>query len=360
VAALADPPGLNTMPTPALPPHLLSSRNYPGFLGAFFLVLLRIAIGWHFLTEGLDKVESVRHGTQPFSAEVYLRNATGPLAPYFRGMLPDVNGLALLDPARLKASWAETVERIEKHYNFNDQQKSRASEILEKNYGWADYWFNNIENDEARRKYISDLAKVQAVEADPDAMSFERERAWESRRTLDGERRKLTGPLTAQGLALADAVAALATPEQQASVGTYSPPRTSLDVANLLTMYGLCAMGVCLILGFLTPFAAICAAAFLAMIYLSMPPWPGLPPNPKAEGHYWIVNKNLVELIACLLIAVTASGHWFGLDALFFGGARRRRWARYEHKLASKYGVSTSGKSDDSHHRETVRVVTRS
>ena len=69
------------------------------------------------------------------------------------------------------------------------------------------------------------------------------------------------------------------------------------------------------------------------MIYLSMPPWPGLPPNPRAEGHYWIVSKNLVELIACLVIATTASGHWFGLDALFFGARRRRRWARYERRL---------------------------
>ncbi len=87
-------------------------------------------------------------------------------------------------------------------------------------------------------------------------------------------------------------------------------------MANWLTTYGLCAIGVCLILGFLTPLAAICAAAFLALIYLSIPPWPGLPPNPRTEGHYWIVSKNLIELIACLLIAVTASGHWFGLDAL--------------------------------------------
>ena len=177
---------------------------------------------------------------------------------------------------------------------------------------------------------------------------------------LDGDRKKLTGPLSAQGQTLADAVAALATPEQQASAGTYSPPWSFLDIANFLTMYGLCAMGVCLILGFLTPFAAICAAAFLAMIYLSMPPWPGLPPNPKAEGHYWIVSKNLVELIACLLVATTASGHWFGLDALFFGRGRRRRWDRYERKLAAKYGFSTNGKSEDSYHRETVQVATRS
>jgi uncharacterized membrane protein YphA (DoxX/SURF4 family) len=317
---------------------LVCSRNYPGFLGAFFLVLLRIAIGWHFLTEGLDKVESTRYGNQPFSAEIYLRNSSGPFAPYFRGMLPDVNGLALLDPVRLKAGWTEAVERIEKHYGFIQDQKEKAQKVLDDSYVWADYWFNNIQNKEGREKYVSDLAKVQAVERDPDAMSFERERAWETRRSLDGERKKLTGPIVARAEELEAAVQAIATPEQKAAAGTYAAPPTFLDIANFVTMYGLCAMGICLILGFLTPLAAICAAAFLAMIYLSMPPWPGLPPNPKAEGHYWIVSKNLVELIACLLIATTASGHWFGLDALFFGARRRRRWARYERKLEAKLG----------------------
>jgi len=78
------------------------------------------------------------------------------------------------------------------------------------------------------------------------------------------------------------------------------------------------------------------------MIYLSMPPLHGLPPNPKAEGHYWIVNKNLIELIACLLIAVTASGHWVGLDALLFGASRRRRWARYEARQAERYGLQAN------------------
>ena len=92
-------------------------------------------------------------------------------------------------------------------------------------------------------------------------------------------------------------------------------------------MFGLVAIGVCLILGILTLLAALSGAAFLAMIYFSMPPWPGLPPNPRAEGHYWIVSKNLVELIACLVIATTPSGHWIGFDALFFGARRRRRLA---------------------------------
>ena len=333
------------MPRSLIPTGILSSRNYPGFLGALFLVLLRIAIGWHFLTEGLDKIESTRYGKPPFSAEVYLRSSAGPLAPQFRRMLPDADGLALLDPARLKSGWSETIERIEKHYRFTDDQKSRAKALLEQGNAWADVWFNAYDNREAREKYLSELTKVEQTERHPDAPAYERERAWETRWTLEGDRKKLTAPLVAKGQELADAVVALKTPEQQASAGDYSAPLSFLDVANWLTTFGLCGIGVCLILGFLTPLAAICAAAFLALLYLSFPPWPGLPPNPKTEGHYWIVSKNLVELIACLLIAVTASGHWFGLDALFFGARRRRRWARYESRLAEKYGITAKGKA---------------
>ncbi len=187
-------------------------------------------------------------------------------------------------------------------------------------------------------------------------MSFERERAADARRTLDTERRSLIAPLAERESALRDAVAKLAIREQVQSAkapllslvkikpavypvtdpdadretiiaAEESRPWTRLDWINAATTYGLIAIGGCLILGFLTPLSALGAAAFLAMIYLSMPPWPGLPDNPKAEGHYFIVSKNLVELIACLVIATTPSGHWIGLDALFFGARRRRRLA---------------------------------
>ena len=331
------------MPTRLQPLGIPYPHNYPGFLGALFLVLLRIAIGWHFLTEGVNKVESTMYGKQPFSAEIYLRNASGPLAPYFRSMLPDGDGRETLDPTKLKATWEETVKRIEDHYKLTDDQKSKAKALAEASYVWADYWFNNFENREAREKYLHDLEKVEQTEQNPGSMSFERERGWEARRSLEGDRRKLTGPLLAKGQELADAVIALATPEQVTAAGAYAPPLTFLKIADYMTMYGLCAMGICLILGLFTPLAAVCASAFLAMIYLSMPPWPGLPPNPKEEGHYWIVSKNLVELIACLLVAVTASGHWFGLDAVLFGGRRRRRWARREQRLAQRYGISENG-----------------
>ncbi len=331
------------------------SRYYPGFLAAFFIVLLRIAIGWHFLYEGCEKVQATVEGKEPFSAEIYLRNANGPLGPYFRGMLPDVNSLAMLDPVRLKTSWKDDVSFIGGQYGFTQEQRDKAQKILDESLRWADYWFDDPENVEKIHKYYRDLGQILTTERDPDALSFQKERAADARRGVDADRRSLIQPLVGQQKALREGIDKLvATAEQRAAAGatreavltllakagigssspgqahtTVAPPAqwTGLDVLNALTMYGLIAIGFCLIAGFLTPVAALSAAAFLAMIYFSMPPWPGLPANPKAEGHYLIVSKNLIELIACLVIATTPSAHWIGLDALFFGARRRRRLA---------------------------------
>jgi uncharacterized membrane protein YphA (DoxX/SURF4 family) len=303
------------------------ARNYPGFLAAFFIILLRVAIGWHFLNEGVEKYESGRNGREPFSAEIYLRNANGPLAPYFRQMIPDVDGRAVLDESRLKITWRSEVQRVADRFGFSEAQRGQAEKVTDEAERWIDYWFNDPANKEKREKYLHDLDYVEQVERDPNAMSYQKERAQESRRSLEADRRSLIGPLVERGKALREAVAKLATDEQRQTAGAIGAPLTQLDMINLATTYGLMAIGACLILGLLTPLAALGAAAFLAMIYLSMPPWPGLPPNPRAEGHYFIVSKNLVELIACMVIATTPSGHWIGLDALFFGARRRRRLA---------------------------------
>jgi uncharacterized membrane protein YphA (DoxX/SURF4 family) len=304
------------------------SRYYPGFLAAFFIVLLRIAIGWHFLNEGLEKVDSTYGGgKEPFSAEIYLRNANGPLGPYFRQMIPDVDGLDRLDPDKTKATWAAEVARISSHYAFNEDDKKKAGAILDENLQWLTYWFSEPPNAEKLKKYHHDLDESNQTESDPQALSYQKERALESRRGLEADRRALLAPLLDREKSLREAVIKLAAGEQAQAAGPPSAPRNGLELINNLTMFGLIAIGGCLILGFLTPLAALSAATFLAMIYFSMPPWPGLPPNPRTEGHYLIVSKNLVEMLACLVLATTPSGHWIGLDALFFGAARRRRLA---------------------------------
>lgn len=59
----------------------------------FFLLALRLAIGWHFLFEGLYKVNSVYTGptdtNRPFTSEPYMRAATGPIGPYMRKQFSD-------------------------------------------------------------------------------------------------------------------------------------------------------------------------------------------------------------------------------------------------------------------------------
>jgi hypothetical protein len=109
---------------------------------------------------------------------------------------------------------------------------------------------------------------------------------------------------------------------------------TEVQRADYITMIGLTACGLCLILGLFTPVAALGASVFLMLFYISMPPWPGLPEAPNAEGHYIIVNKNLIEFFACLALAATPSGLWLGLDALLFGWLDRLMARRANARLA--------------------------
>lgn len=68
-------------------------------LKVFFLLALRLAIGWQFLFEGLHKIHSHYVGetetSKPFKSDPYFKEAPGPLAGYMRAM----NG----DPAKIIA-----------------------------------------------------------------------------------------------------------------------------------------------------------------------------------------------------------------------------------------------------------------
>ncbi len=97
--------------------------------------------------------------------------------------------------------------------------------------------------------------------------------------------------------------------------------------ADVMTMWGLTIVGLLLILGLFTRLAALGAIGFLLMFYFATPPFVGYFYSLPSEGSYLLVNKNLVELGALLVILTTRSGLFAGLDGLvhrlFF--ARRRR-----------------------------------
>ena len=258
----------------------------------------------------------------PFSAEGYLRASTGPLAKSFRAMIPDVDSLERLDINSLSAIWRKDLDRYATHYSLDPAQRAEAEKALEQKIAEATTEFRSADLFNKIQQYKEDITHVDRVLSNPASLKFERERAYKQRRELESTRRGLMATVNGWTGALHETW----TPKAKATASGEPPPalRTKLDWINMLTMFGMIAVGVCLMLGFLTPLAALGGAAFLTMFYLSMPPWPGVPVPPNSEGHYLFVNKNLIELLACLVLASTPSGLWIGLDAIFFGRMGRR------------------------------------
>ena len=100
-----------------------------------------------------------------------------------------------------------------------------------------------------------------------------------------------------------------------------------LDWSDRIVKYGILAVGLMLLVGLFTRLACIGGAAFLLMVFLAMPPLPGIPEGPRSEGHYLYVNKNFIEMLALLVLASTPSGRWLGLDG-FVQFLNPWRWRR--------------------------------
>jgi thiosulfate dehydrogenase [quinone] large subunit len=86
----------------------------------------------------------------------------------------------------------------------------------------------------------------------------------------------------------------------------------SLDLAVALA---LTAVGISLMLGLFTQLGCGGAFALLAMFYLSAIPTGG--PEMRAEGTYLIVNKNLIEACAVVVLFAFRTGRIAGLDRLW-------------------------------------------
>jgi thiosulfate dehydrogenase [quinone] large subunit len=94
--------------------------------------------------------------------------------------------------------------------------------------------------------------------------------------------------------------------------------------ADLITMWGLTLVGAFLILGLFTRLASLGGIAFILLFYLCNPPFVGYFYSIPTEGSYLIVNKNLVELCALIVILVTGTGRFAGLDRIVHGLFGRR------------------------------------
>jgi uncharacterized membrane protein YphA (DoxX/SURF4 family) len=391
-----------------------------------FLVLLRLAIGWHLFIEGASKLETFSVGptgtNKPFSSRGYLLQSQGPLGPWFRKLAgdPDILLTSLLDssdgtvPAALQAQWLDYVTRYKNHYQLDQDQQSKADELLKQHLATLADWFQKGSKEVSKDYSFATItptltaaerikeyrSKLQELKDKIDGwnLRFEKDVTKARVATLKGDVARLRTDLQKDlddmqeklgldldkllnrvqllaefgrlqemvkqgsqskgyGLdqqAVAELIQAardsksdkvpadvwvnaeqkpdllitfyasdpefrkalLRVAKRQIAPPLHAEDTRMLEWSDRSVAWGLTLAGLGLLLGCFTRLSSLVGAILLLLFYLALPPLPGLPDNPMVEGKYLIVNKNLIEALALLTLATTASGRWFGIDGL--------------------------------------------
>jgi uncharacterized membrane protein YphA (DoxX/SURF4 family) len=307
------------------------------------LVVLRLALGCHFLYEGLWKISpfdrfSTSHH-EAFTAEPFLTQARGPMAGLFYAMLPDIdgrerlqevsdaNGKTSIDAGAITKRWYDFRRDFLAYYlaRANDDSAKTAYERLsraaERTYKDScekaqAYLKENTEDIVAYFNALDRFAK------DPERnqqASYQKQRRWDRMLELRHEADKWIKDLEDQEKAFKNSLNSLLDKQQEQAgrvPASWNPFRWDrVEQINFAVTYSLTAIGLCLMLGFFTPLAALGGAAFMCFVVMTQPAFPGIyPPDPPMIGHALLVNKDFVEMVALLVVAATCCGRWGGLD----------------------------------------------
>jgi uncharacterized membrane protein YphA (DoxX/SURF4 family) len=214
--------------------------------------------------------------------------------------------------------FAEAVHLLyarQKRLSYKEQLKAsllgdpeRATRVDDRQKGTIDY--KRIGKIEEYRNLLAEYEQQLSAEE----QTFERDHLDYTWRQLQQMRGELVAPVRQMEADMQDAARLQLTAAQRA-LG--APPAASdpQATADWMAIISLVTLGILLIIGLGTRFAAVAGAGMLMSFYLVWPPFPGVPAAPGPE-HSLFVNKNLIEIIALLALAFTHSGRWFGLDGV--------------------------------------------
>lgn len=344
---------------PQLAASMLLRKARLSFFAIVALVALRFIIGFHFYMEGSAKVKDGN-----FSSAGFLAAAKGPLANNFHSLIPDYDGHFRLPQLREfmiekktdektssdKASDGEAIEKgaekpavkqpsisekLDKNkifsyrrlFDYIDSFASQASSL----YGFTEEQekASEVATTEAKEKlnvvledWGSDISKYlkgfERIEKNSvDEMRNNVAGMRKQKDSIESEWKGLArAPLAEIDRILWDVekdVNALATPSQIGKDKRYAklrmPDAGPIDVRlvdKYLPIFDM-SVGILLMLGLLTPVAALAAGIFLASVVLTQfPGYPGTQPT-----YY-----QAIEMIGCFVLAFSDAGRYAGLDFL--------------------------------------------
>jgi uncharacterized membrane protein YphA (DoxX/SURF4 family) len=217
----------------------------------------------------------------------------------------DIDGLERLSPAGARALIDKRFEEILSHYEdsglpFTRDQRARLAADRDSLKAQI---AETLESPAfvARLKDYRGLRDRVRRDAGKANTPFARERLDADCKALDAIASEMLAFVNEPVAELGVRTQAIATVQQ---LGAGPVPIADLWVDKAVK-FSLSAIGLSLMLGLFTPYAALAAAAQLAMFYIASPPWPGYPAA-ATGGHYLFIDRNLIELIAALTIAAAA------------------------------------------------------
>ena len=301
---------------------------YPSVV-IILLVALRVSIGWYFFESGRSK-----NLDRNFSSAGFLSQAKGPLAPLYKANLPDYHQFAeLVTIPRIDApnpnapgteewnayqrepyaAWQEQIvfdfgrirQQADTHFQFDEDQLSRSDKAFSFYQRRLEDYFNNYRDDIAA--YRHELSRLEDWTNRETAaeVPYQQDRITAKKKELSATAAGFYESVAAIEDQLRKELESIASLEGVSQRGPLPQSTDTLAAFDRFLMITHFLIGGCLIIGFLSRFAALSAGLFLMTVIASQPPW---------IAGYSTIGYQLVMFIGCLLLAVTPSGRWCGID----------------------------------------------
>jgi uncharacterized membrane protein YphA (DoxX/SURF4 family) len=307
---LIGQPTLDALPPGASP--LSTYRITVGWWVIAAIVALRVGIGLHFYLEGTAKLRDPK----PFSG-AFFANAKGPFAPFYKRLVWDVDGKYRLDYGLTAKYWAGYRDQVASHFHFDDSQKKKAEKIVKDHTGRLNWYLNSKEED--IDEYLKQVERRKRNQADVARSGLESMRAHDARieTELNAKKMPMLAAIDKVWKDLEDDLNALATKEQytrhgRLAIGKVGRAFPDSELMDAVVPYFDALIGLLLILGLFTRFAAIAGGLFLASVCASQ--WPGYGGIP--------IYYQFVEMLALFALAAIGAGQFCGLDYVISGVRR--------------------------------------